>query len=146
MDYRSAPTTPEPDRSLLVVGLKGKVYALDRATGDVRWQNDLPDGGRGEVALAVGYGVVIVSAFGSRIFCLDYLTGAERWSQSTQAGGRATVLIEPDQIVCAKGGYVDCYTPDGRSLWAQPLQGAGLGRVALGYPGNVVQADDPGSN
>ncbi len=138
MDYH-------PDRSLLIVGLKGKLYALDRTSGAMRWQDDLAGGGSGEVAIAVDHGIVVASAFGKAIFCLDYATGEVRWQAPTQAGGRATIVIEPDHIVCAKGGYVDCYALDGRRLWAQPLHGAGVGRVALGYPGNVVQADDPGT-
>ena len=145
MDYRASAGAPEPDRSILVVGIHGKVLGLDRATGQIRWSNDLRGGGYGEVFLAVGYGVVIASAVGAAIYCLDYLTGETRWSDSTQASGRATIVIEPDQIVCSKGGYVDCYTPDGTRLWQQPLSGQGLGRVALGYPGNVAQADDKGS-
>ncbi len=144
MDYRAAPETSAPDRSLLVVGLAGNVYAIDRATGELRWHNELKGGGYGEVAIAVDYGVVIASAGSAMVFCLDYLSGAVRWKHATQSPGRATILIEPDQIVCAKGGYVDCFTPDGNQLWGQPLRGAGAARVALGYPGNVVQADDPG--
>lgn len=145
MDYRANATTPEPDRSILVVGMSGKVFGLDRTTGEVRWNNDLRGGGFGEVFLAVGYGVVIASAFGKAIFCLDYLTGETRWSDTTQTSGRATIVIEPDQIVCAKDGYVDCFAPDGRKLWQQPLKGQGVGRMALGYPGNVAQADDKGT-
>jgi outer membrane protein assembly factor BamB len=144
MDYRANAAPLEPDRSILVVALNGYVYGLDRVTGEARWQNGLPGGGTEEVFLAIGYGAVVVSALGSKLFCLDYLTGQTRWEQTTQRSGRATVLVEPEQIVCAKGGYVDCFSPDGRLLWQQPLKGAGLGRMALGYPGNVAQADDQG--
>ena len=76
---------------------------------------------------------------------IDYLTGVTRWRKSTKDAGRATILIEPDQILCMKNGFVDCFAPDGRLLWHQPLDGQGLGRGALGYPGNVAQADDPGT-
>jgi hypothetical protein len=145
MDYRANAAPLEPDRSILVVALSGNVYGIDRASGEVRWSNDLRGGGIAEVFLAIGYGVVVVSAFGSRLFCLDYLTGQTRWEHTTKTTGRATILLEPDQIVCAKGGYVDCFGPDGRLLWQQPLKGAGVGRIALGYPGNVAQADDEGS-
>ena len=145
MDYRTAPEPQQPDRSLLIVGLRGHVYALDRATGQMRWHNPLPGGGIREVTLAIGFGVVVASAYGGIIYCLDYLTGQLRWQHDTQHAGRATILLEPDHIVCAKSGSVDCYAPDGRLLWMQPLQGAGFGPTAVGYPGNVMQADDPGS-
>ena len=88
--------------------------------------------------------VVVASADTDSIVCLDYLTGELRWAQRTHSAGRATILIEPEQIVCAKAGYVDCYTPDGQRRWRQPLTGHGVGRVALGYPGNVAQADERG--
>jgi hypothetical protein len=144
MDYRTSAETLQPDRSILVVGTRGTLFGLDRMTGAVVWSNGLPGGGFGEVFMAVGYGVVIASAHAGVLYCLDYLTGVERWRQNTTTSGRATILIEPEQIVCAKSGYLDCYAPDGRPLWSQSLDGAGFGRVALGYPGNVAQADDPG--
>jgi hypothetical protein len=78
------------------------------------------------------------------VYCLDCLIGVERWRQPTHSSGSETIVIEPDHIVCAKGGYVDCFAPSGAPLWSQPLSGYGLGRSALGYPGNVAQADDRG--
>jgi outer membrane protein assembly factor BamB len=145
MEYRNNAAPLAPDRSVLVVGLRGLVYGLDRVTGAVRWRNSLPEGGLGEVFIAVGFGVVVASARGANLHCLSYLTGETRWVQPTQAMGRATIVIEAAQIVCAKGGYIDCFAPDGTTMWSQPLKGAGLGRMALGFPGNVAQADDVGS-
>lgn len=144
MDYRTNASAPPPDRSILVVGLAGKVLGLDRDTGAIAWISPLPELTRDEVFIAVGYGVVVASADTDSIVCLDYLTGELRWAQRTHSAGRATILIEPEQIVCAKAGYVDCYTPDGQRRWRQPLTGHGVGRVALGYPGNVAQADERG--
>lgn len=143
MDYRASAEAPKPDRSVLVIGLNGNVFGLARDTGEIRWRYD--GGGTGEVFIAVGYGVVVVSSNDATIACLDYLTGAPRWVTRTRAGGRATILIEPEQIVCAKNGYIDCFAPNGTPLWQQPLEGAGLGGTALGYPGNVAQADDRGN-
>lgn len=81
---------------------------------------------------------------GDTIYCLDYLTGVERWRHDTYTSGRATIVMEPDHILCAKGGYIQSFTVDGRLLWTQPLKGYGVGRCSLGYPGNVVQSDDVG--
>jgi outer membrane protein assembly factor BamB len=146
MTYRTTEQAIEPDRSILVVALHGKVHGVDRDTGEVRWVNDLGGwGSRGHVALAVGYGIIIAAAETGGIHCLHYRTGTSRWRGDTQATGRATVLIEADQIICAKGGYVDAYSPDGRLLWQQPLRGAGTGTAAIGYPDNVVQADAIGA-
>lgn len=143
MDYRATAEVLQPDRSILVIGLNGNVYGVARDTGELCWRHD--GEGTGEVFLAVGYGVVVVSSNDATLCCLDYLTGRERWTARTRASGRATILIEPDHIVCAKNGYIDCFTPNGAPLWQQPLEGAGLGAVALGYPGNVAQADDRGT-
>ena len=59
----------------------------------------------------------------------------------TQSEGRATIVIEPDVIVVAKSGYIDAYGHDGRHFWTQPLTGMGVGATALGFPGNVAQAE-----
>jgi outer membrane protein assembly factor BamB len=145
MTFRTQAGALQPDRSVLVVGTHGRICGVDRATGELLWKNELPSGSYGEVFIAVGHGVVIASADGAVIFCLDYLTGHERWRSPTSASGRATIVMEPDQIVCAKGGYIDCFDPEGHHLWSQPLKGFGVGRVSLGLPGNVAQADDIGS-
>jgi len=144
MDYRQNAAPLERDRSILVVGLNGRVFGLDRASGVPRWSNVL-EYSSGEVTVAIDYGVVVASGSYPAIYCIDYLTGVTRWRKSTKDAGRATILIEPDQILCMKNGFVDCFAPDGRLLWHQPLDGQGLGRGALGYPGNVAQADDPGT-
>ena len=129
------------DARFLVIAMNGNLYALDRETGAVVWQNNLEGGGLGAVAIAIAKGLVIASAHGSRIFAVDYETGASRWSQDTQARGRATILVDGERIVCVKDGYVDAFDFDGQVVWAQPLRGAGEGPATLGLPGNVVQAD-----
>lgn len=145
MTYRETEARPEPDRSILVVALAGVVAGLDRASGEVRWKNELRSGGLGEVFIAIGYGAIVASASGAKLFCLDYLTGETRWEAATSASGRTTIVMEPDRIICAKGGYLDCFDPHGERMWQQPLRGYGVGRIAMGFPGNVAQADDPGS-
>lgn len=139
MDYRASAHVLEPDRSLLIVALKDKLYALERATGVIRWTYRMS--GLGPIRFAVGYGVVLASTDIEVISCLDYLTGQERWSCRTQTGGLATIVIEPDHIVCAKGGYIDCFAPNGTPLWNQPLRGGGMGVASIGYPGNVALGD-----
>jgi outer membrane protein assembly factor BamB len=144
-EYRDAPKPLPVDRSVLVVGLNGRVFGMSRTSGEILWENGLEGGGYGEVALAIGYGVVIASASGRMVFCLDYLTGKTRWEQTTSAHGRASIVIEPDIIICSKNGYTDAFDPRGTMLWSQPLSGKGTGSIALGFPGNVIQADDAGT-
>jgi len=145
MAYREGEALVEADRSTLVVGLGGNVVGLDRATGAVRWKNVLSGGGLEEVFIALRYGVLAVSAGGKGVYRLDYATGATLWRSETTAPGRATILVELDLIIVAKGGYLDTFGHDGLPRWSQPLEGMGIGRVALALPGNIAQADDPGS-
>ena len=145
MAYREGEALIEADRSLLVVGVAGKVIGLERDTGQLRWRNDLRGGGTGEVFIAFRYGALVVSANGDAVFRLDYATGATLWQARTQSVGRATIAIEPEVIVVAKSGYLDAFRHDGHKLWTQPLTGMGVGATALGFPGNVAQADDAGS-
>ena len=66
------------------------------------------------------------------MYAIERETGQLRWHNELAGGG-------------SKSGYLDCFAPDGTRKWSQPLRGAGTGRAALGYPGNVVQADDIGN-
>ena len=138
MPFREQELPPEADRSVLVVGLNGLVFGLDRDTGIMKWENKLPRGGYGPVYVAMRYGAVVASANGSRLFRLDYRTGEAMWVANTSASGRATILIEQDRIIVAKGGYLDCFDHAGTAMWKQPLSGKGMGRVALGFPSNVA--------
>jgi outer membrane protein assembly factor BamB len=127
-----------------IVALNGKVYAIDASTGELRWQNELKGSGYGAPALAITKSRVFVSAHGSAIHCLDYSTGQPIWTENATSSGRASILIHDGRVYVAKGGSLDCYTLDGRKVFSQPLRGAGVGPVALGFPGKVVQADERG--
>ena len=93
----------------------------------------------------MSHGRVVASSYDESIVSLDYATGAVLWTAATHTTGRATILVERDVIVCAKGGYLDCFGHGGKKLWTQPLTGLGTGRIALGFPGNVAQADAEGT-
>jgi outer membrane protein assembly factor BamB len=130
---------------VLVIGIHGQVLGVDAASGEIRWQDGLKGGGYGEVALAISETHVVASALHGKVFCFRYPTGEPLWEASTSAMGRATIVIEGELVFVAKNGEVDCFSLDGRRLWSQPLKGKSVGRIALGFPGNVVQADDRGS-
>lgn len=135
----------ETGRELLIVALNGKVAALDAATGEIRWQNELEGGGYGEVYLAIDKRDVIVSANGARAYCLSYKSGKTRWAADTHSGGRATIIVEKSIVYIAKGGYVDAFArKTGERIFSQGLSGFGVGSCALGLPGNVAQGDDRG--
>jgi outer membrane protein assembly factor BamB len=143
MPYREQEMLAETDRSILVVATNGKVRGLDRASGAIRWSNDLTGGGIGSVFVAFRFGVLAVSAIGAKVFRLDYATGATLWVADTSGGGgRAAIVIEPDLMFVAKAGQVDAFDHDGVRLWSQPLRGLGVSGVALGFSGNLAQADE----
>jgi outer membrane protein assembly factor BamB len=129
------------DRSLLIAAFLGKVFAVDRSTGQIRWRTAL--GSNEVVELAIGEGLV-VALTASRLAFLTYATGqivrfVER--QDEAIGGRATLLIDAGQLIVAGAGAVACYSLQGDLRWTQPFKGEGHGDVAIGFPGNVRQAD-----
>jgi glucose dehydrogenase len=140
MSYRQQDPPPEFDRSILLVGLNGQLFALDRESGEIRWENQLGRSG-GDVFVAMRYGLVVASPPTSTIYCVDYATGETLWQAETTSAGQTTILIEPDCIVVGKAGYLDCFDHDGGKLWDQPLEGKGIGAVALAFPGNIAQGD-----
>lgn len=133
------------EQPVLVVALGGSVCGVDAKTGAWLWKNAMPGGGFGEVAIAVSDEVVFASAHGPLVYCLDLRNGNELWKAQTQKSGRATILLQGERIFVAKHGVVDCFSWQGHLLWSQELPGLGSGRLALGFPGNVVQADDIGA-
>ncbi len=135
---KKAPLVP------LIVGLQGRVVALDVYTGEVVWHNELQGSGLASVALAVNDDWVFASASAARIFCLNRQTGETVWSEKTTGLGRATILLEPEEEVLfvAKSGHIDCFSMAyGEVSWSKDLSKLGKKSVALGLTGNVVQAD-----
>jgi outer membrane protein assembly factor BamB len=139
--YRAG-ASPSP---VLLVALGGHVAGLDPATGKILWKNDLSGGGYGAVDLASDGEVVYASAAGNRVFAIEVASGKTLWNGQTTAHGRATIVIEGERIFVAKGGFVDAYSRSGELIWNQGLPGLGTGRAALGFPGNLRQADEVGS-
>jgi hypothetical protein len=130
---------------LIVAAVGGKVLGIDAMTGQVRWENGMEGGGYGEVGLAIANDRIVVSAARGKVFCLAYPSGAELWTAKTSSMGRATILIEGELVLVAKSGKLDCFDlATGEERWSQPLPRTGYGSVAIGAPGNVVQADEIG--
>jgi outer membrane protein assembly factor BamB len=132
-------------RDIVIVGINGQVIGIDAASGQQRWQDGLKGGGYGEVALAATDRHVFASAQGSMLFCFNYATGELLWKEETTSSGRASIVVQDERVYVAKGGEVNCFTFEGRRLWSQGLPGMGFGSVSIGFPGNIVQADDRGS-
>lgn len=132
-------------KSVVVIGISGKLIGVDAATGETRWENNMKGGGYGAVGLAITDDKIFASAASAMIFCLSYPDGEQLWTADTSASGRSSIVVEGDRVFVSKGGEIDCYTLDGKRVWSQALKGAGVGRTAIGVPHNVVQSDDYGS-
>jgi outer membrane protein assembly factor BamB len=144
--YREAASE---DRSILVVGVNGRVVGLELATGACRWVVDLSEvATRNEdVELAIHDGTVLAcTSRGEQLVCIDYRTGAVLGRAPLPGKGRPTMLVDSGRILVGRNGRVQCFDMRGQPLWDQRLeQGLIVGGVALGLPGNVRQSDDTGS-
>ncbi|HJL18566.1 MAG TPA: PQQ-binding-like beta-propeller repeat protein [Sandaracinaceae bacterium LLY-WYZ-13_1] len=130
------------DRSLLVVAFAGQIFGIEASDGSIRWEHRVDYGA--EVEVLVRHGRVYATMMGKELHCLDYATGRllGKVPIPDTYKGRPTMVIERDRIYVGSQGEVSCFTIDGHHLWTQGFAGKGTGNVALGFPGNVRQADD----
>jgi outer membrane protein assembly factor BamB len=138
-------TDSDSDRSVLVVAFNGRVFGLDARTGRQVWSHDIKSG-HGEVELVVQSNRVF-AAVGKTLVCVAYPTG-ELLGTTTLPGtyhSRPTMMASGDLLYVATGGELTCVDASGRPLWHEPFVGKGIGSIALGFPGDVRQADDAGS-
>ncbi|MDY7101266.1 MAG: PQQ-binding-like beta-propeller repeat protein [Actinomycetota bacterium] len=100
----SASSTPIVVDDTVYYGDTGaSVYALDRTTGELRWQVDGAGGGPGPNGVVVNDGVVYASDDGTGIRALSADDGAERWSTDlVDAGGLVNIApVVADGLVLA---------------------------------------------
>lgn len=76
------------NEELVYVGIKGKVVALSRATGEMRWSTNLGGGlfNGGFVHLVVDGDSIFATAQGE-ITCVDSVTGEIRWNNALRGYG-----------------------------------------------------------
>lgn len=133
-----------PDRTLLITAFNGSLFAVDRASGEVRWQVlDIPGYGIFEIAIEDG---IIIAVSDKSLAFVDYLTGRKIKVVAVEGTHtrRPTIVVEGGCVYIGRDGELACYTTQGELVWHQPFKGRGFGSMALGFPGNLRQADDPG--
>jgi eukaryotic-like serine/threonine-protein kinase len=81
--YVSSPTYV--DGTVVLGAGDGRVYAVEAASGRVRWRGVTE--GRIRGTPAVWQGSVFVGAFDGRVYCFDLATGARRWRFETTGAG-----------------------------------------------------------
>jgi len=75
---------------LVIIGIKGSVVALNRATGQQEWATHLK--GSDFVNVVLLDGAVLASCYGE-IFCLDPLTGNALWHNPLKGFGMGLATI-----------------------------------------------------
>jgi outer membrane protein assembly factor BamB len=112
--------------SLVFIGIKGSILALDRATGEQVWATRLETQvkGRSFVNIVLQNETVIASCDGE-VFCLDPLTGNVQWhnplkgfgtglatiaTESAPGSGVASLLAEQRRIEAGEAAAVTVAT------------------------------------
>lgn len=76
--------------STVLIGIKGTVLALDRATGLEIWRSKLKGGDFVNVVLQDGE---VYAATEGELFCLDPASGVVRWHNQLKGLGRGLITI-----------------------------------------------------
>lgn len=77
--WASSPVIVES--TVIVGGADGLVYAIDLASGTIRWT--VTTGGRVRATPAIADGAVIVGSWDGRVYALDLANGHQRWVHKT---------------------------------------------------------------
>jgi outer membrane protein assembly factor BamB len=132
---------------LICAAFGGKMFGVDRDTGQIRWNVDFSEWNSAIVELVLTPERAF--AFSPHYFVIvNRRTGEvirKIHRKDEAVGQRPVVLHDRDRFFIGGMGAVACYSSDGEFLWQQPFKGKGYGEMALGVPGNVRQADDRGS-
>jgi outer membrane protein assembly factor BamB len=104
---------------------KGKIYALDRTSGKMRWvyllntvrNQNVIDGVGGSMAL--GDNRLFVGDYRGSILCIDALHGKMIWRYATGAQVLATPVVTPGRIYTGSGDgfFYALNSKTGRPLW-----------------------------
>lgn len=122
---------------VLVAGINGRVYALERQTGTLRWES--AGSGRYSAGVVVLDGTVIVASSVGSVEGFDLATGTRRWQSPPASSVQATITLGGNSVLVAVG-TLTAYDTDGRTLWQHG--GAGFGgpvyTTPATYHGGVV--------
>jgi eukaryotic-like serine/threonine-protein kinase len=142
-DMQSSPVVG--DDQVFVGSLDGKVYALDAATGGVRWT--FQTGQKIRATPTVKAGIVYIGSWDGRTYALDVRTGALIWSTSLGGQVQTTALVTDDIVYAAsrKASVValNAQTGDliyefdyGKNMWVESSPVLQNGIVYIGSAGN----------
>jgi outer membrane protein assembly factor BamB len=134
------------DGDLFVQNWSREVYALDAATGDVRWRFDYSpsraDDHRQAGPLVVN-DMVLVPAWNGTLFALDAASGEQRWSFDGGQPLRTQPLYDGSGLYLASGdGTLSALTMTGSLRWQRSLESPLLRAPVLLPQGLAVVSRD----
>lgn len=123
---------------VVVIAFNGKVFGVDPDSGARHWSFD--SGHATTLRLAIGDDRVYCCGLRCGLTCLDLESGKVQWRNADAKG--ETLLLAGNRILVGEQGEVRGFSVvDGTKLWEDQFKGMGIGEVAMGIPGHVVQAD-----
>jgi outer membrane protein assembly factor BamB len=98
-------------------GARGEVVAVDRKSGQVKWNKEIPGGVVSSVA--VKDGLAIFTATDGKVRALDAATGQERWTHDAGAPFFAAAAVAGGSVYVAdlKGVVHALNLKDGKGQW-----------------------------
>lgn len=133
------------DPPLLVTAFANRVIGVVPSTGQIAWEVVL-EGLVTSPEIAIEQGVVIAVNMDFVTF-IDHATGQLRGRVALPQENRArpTIIVHDGYLYIGRTGDLTCVSFSGQVMWSQPFTGRGYGAMALGFPGNIRQADHQGS-
>lgn len=121
-----------------------RIYALDAATGALKWKFSAPRMFNASPAVGAD-GTVYAGAYDGKVYALDGMTGAKKWTFATRSLlNEAPAVSAPGDTVYVGGYDRSVYAlaaKDGALKWRTPV-GAAASSPALGEDGTVYVGAD----
>ncbi len=131
------------DGELYGAGVDRKVYAVDLASGEVRWSSRLSGLVAGGVLVSGDTVFVASSRPEGRVYSLDRATGQRYWRAKTGPVGAPLALVDGILLVPAQRGQLFGLNPsDGSLRWKRRMGMARIAPVSVGRGAVVVATVD----
>jgi outer membrane protein assembly factor BamB len=130
---------------LIVHGMDGHVWALDRQTGRVRWHRTI--GSPIESSPVIWHGVDYFGSWNGELYALDVRTHRLRWTHYLGAKTTSSAAIADGTVYIGDyGGRVWAVSArSGRTRWVRHVNGRVYGTPALSHGRVFVPSSDGGS-
>lgn len=100
--------TNQPNSPYLFIGGRGRVYALDKSDGSIKWEVELKTGffkaGSGFVTLSEGVDFLFAFSYGIA-FCIDKYTGTILWQTLIKHLKHEVASMAVDATILGGGGF-----------------------------------------